>query len=360
MFNIVTGHTWKLMLAVVLTVCLVSTMVNHTVTQAALPLCSGPAPEPCLYTSDLSYRVGVIDSIVLTDPARANYAIPLLVRYPIGATGPRPVVIWNHGGNPSPLGRQRSAEWGNTLAAAGYVVIHPSRVLIPNVTPFRTECTANGFPTADTCAYWVTQFRYGSQNTSFLITRFAQIMAASPALAGILDVRQIVIAGHSAGSGVVLANAGAWQRWTPGGPTYRTPVPQVVAFMSSGVQGPMYAGFQSGFQPTSFQDIDRPFLFITGVGDETGEPSAARTTAWLTSRSGKKVLLWNVVPEAVHETMNIHKCDTAVRANHCRWLASAGLAYLDSVVRKRPAATTWMASSSLAGLTNGAVEIHRR
>ena len=302
----------------------------------------------------------MIDPIILTDPARANYPIPLLVRYPIGATGPRPVVIWNHGGHPSPNGRQRSAEWGNTLAVAGYVVVHPSRVLLQNVAPLLAECQANGFSTPAMCAYWISQSRYGAQTTHFLIANFAQIMAASPALTGMLDAQQIVVAGHSAGSSVVLANAGAWQRWTPGGQTYNERNPQAVAFLASGVQGPMYAGFSSGFQPASFADIDRPFMSITGAGDETGEPSAARTTAWLTSRAGNKALLWDVVPEAVHETMDIDKCDTPVRADHCRWIASAGLAYLDSVVRRRPEAKRWMVSPALAALTGGAIELHRR
>jgi hypothetical protein len=94
--------------------------------------CDGSNPETCLYVSDLHYNVGIADGIVLVDPARGNYEIPLLVRYPIGAPGPRPVVIWNHGGAPSPNGKTRSDEWGNTLAAAGYVVIHPSRLPVEN------------------------------------------------------------------------------------------------------------------------------------------------------------------------------------------------------------------------------------
>jgi hypothetical protein len=313
-----------------------------------------------VYQSDLNYPVGVIDPIMLSDPARGNYTIPLLIRYPIGAVGRRPVVIWNHGGNPSPQGRQRSAEWGNTLAAAGYVVIHPSRVLIQNAAPFQAECQANGFGDPATCAYWVTQFRYGSQNTTFLIDNLAQIEAASPALAGRLDPRRIVVAGHSAGSGVVLANAGAWQKWTPTGPTYTERYTRVIAFLASGVQGPMYAGFSSGFQPDSFLGIARPFMFITGIGDETGEPSTARTTAWLSSRAGSKLLLWDTSAGAVHETMDIHKCDTPARSDHCRWIASAGLAYLDAIVRGRSQAQRWLASPAMAALSGGAIELHQR
>src|SRR5678815_4470296 len=112
---------------------LIFTMISNAFSGArplALPGCDGSDPETCVYTSDLHYNVGIADGIVLVDPARGNYQIPLLVRYPIGASGPRPVIIWSHGGDPSPNGRTRSEEWGNTLAAAGYVVIHPSRLLV--------------------------------------------------------------------------------------------------------------------------------------------------------------------------------------------------------------------------------------
>jgi hypothetical protein len=178
------------------------------------------------------------------------------------------------------------------------------------------------------------------------------------------------VAGHSAGTTAVLANAGAWQQWAPG---YRyderNDIP--IAFMATGVQGPMYAGFGSGFQSPgsqrgirehSFAGLDRPFLFITGVGDETGEPPETRVTAWLTSRPGNKVLVWDTVAEAVHETMDINdnKCDTPVRAAHCEWLGAAGLAFLDAVVRQRPEAEEWISSNALEKVSGGAIEIHRR
>ena len=58
---------------------------------------------------------------------------------------------------------------------------------------------------------------------------------------------------------------------------------------------------------------------------------------------------------AVHETMDIDKCDTAVRSDHCRWIGSAGLAFLDAVVRGRPAAQQWLDSDAYRVLVDGAV-----
>jgi dienelactone hydrolase len=270
--------------------------------QQALPsACDRADPATCLYSSELAYDVGEIDGVSLTDTARDNYDLPLVIRYPVGAPGPRPVVIWHHGGNPSARGATRSEEWSRNLAAAGYVVVHPSRTLIADPTPFEAECRDNGFKVPDECAYWVTQNRYGPQNTHFLIDHLADVEALDPALAGTLDADMIVVAGHSAGTTSVLSNAGAWQRWRPAAPQYDERNDAPVAFLATGVQGPMYAGFHSGFQSPgphnaitehSFSGIDRPFMFITGVGDETGEPPEARVTAWLTSSPGDKALLW--------------------------------------------------------------------
>ena len=323
--------------------------------------CDGSNPETCLYTSDLSFNVGIADGIVLVDPARDNYEIPLLVRFSIGAPGPRPVVIWNHGGAPSANGKTRSEEWGNTLAAAGYVVIHPSRLPVDSPSKdLKRECKANGFKSSVDCDLWISDMRFGAQTTHFLIDHLAQIEAANLALKGQFDMTKIVVAGHSAGTTTVLSNAGAFQQWVTGGTRYEERDDRPIAFLASGPQGPMYAGFASGFQTTSFLKIDRPFMFITGVGDETGEPIPTRVIGWITSIPGNKALVWDTEPGAVHETMDINKCDTPVQHNHCRWLASAGVAFLDSVVRERPEARDWMASNALNVLSGGAIELHRR
>ena len=362
------GVLWIICLLVVL----MASFGGLSLARAHQPLppgCDRSNPATCLYISDLAYAVGEVIRVRLTDPARNNYDIWLVIRYPVGAPGPRPVVIWHHGGSPSIKGATRSEEWGRKLAAAGYVVIHPSRTPISDPRPFKAECRDNGFTVPDECVLWVTQNLYGPQNTHFLINHFPDIEALDPALSGMLDGDKIVVAGHSAGSGVALVNAGAWKQWKPTAPEYRERNDAPIAFLATGVVGPMYAGWNTGFQSPgthpgitehSFVDIDRPFMFITGVGDETGEPPEARVTAWLTSVPGNKVLVWDTVAEAVHETMDIDKCDTAVRADHCEWIGSAGLAFLDAVVRRRPEAQEWMRSNALEVLSSGAIELHRR
>jgi hypothetical protein len=319
-----------------------------------------PLLEPHCYVPEHRSATTLVDGLSLVDAAR-GYTVEFAVRYPIGLTTPQPVVIWNHGGSPSARGDLRSAEWGDTLAAAGYVVIHPARKPILDPRPHLAECAQNGVTQPAQCALWITQIRFGPQNTSFLLDHLADIEALIPALAGLLDPERIAIGGHSAGSAVVLANAGATQRFVDRGPLYSTPEPRADAFLASGVQGPSYAGFSTGFVTgDNYEGITKPFLFITGKGDETGEPGESRTAGWLAAVAGSKYLAWDTSHKAVHETMDVHKCDTALRADHCRWIADTGVAFLDAIVRERQEAKDWLAAETIEALSGGAIELHVR
>lgn len=314
----------------------------------------------CAYQSDLSFQTKAIDYDGLMDGARNNYPVPIKIRFPVGAPMPRPVIIWHHGGEPAFDGRDRSAEWGDTLAKAGYIVVHVSRVQVTPVQPDLDECTLNGFlpasgtPTAEqrqSCIRWLSQNRYGPQNTKYLLG----VLGAFPAL---FDLTRVAVAGHSAGSIAVQANAGAWQQWGAG--QYSERVSGVRAFMGSGMQGPVYAGFSNGFQHESFLPIDRPMLTISGRGDYTGEPSASKSASWLTSQRGDKFMSWANSSDALHETMNINVCDGVVRSQHCTWFPSVGVAFMDAYLRERQEARDWLASDAYKLMTLGGVELHRR
>jgi hypothetical protein len=58
----------------------------------------------------------------------------------------RLVGVTTRNGNLSTLssGLGLSEEWGRALAAAGYIVIHPSRVPVDDVAPFQAQCDAEG------------------------------------------------------------------------------------------------------------------------------------------------------------------------------------------------------------------------
>jgi hypothetical protein len=329
--------------------------------------CDAADLATCRYTSDLAFEVGLAENLVLRDPARGDLPVPLLVRYPLGATDARPVVIWNHGGSASVEGRRRSGDWGQVLAAAGYVVIHPSRVPVVDPAPFQAECTAEGFAAPELCALFVENVKFGPQTAVFVLDSLAAIEALVPDLAGRLDTTRVIIAGHSAGSPMPLVLAGAVRVFDGG--ERRDGDPRPVAFLVTGPHGPDYGGFEDGFREDSFHEIDdRPFLWITGRGDETGavgasnhEPSEARTAGWLTSTRGDKYLSWDNDEIAVHESMDLSKCDQSdVQRTHCDAFAMLGVAFLDAVVRLRPEAAAYLASPAYDTLNAGVIELHRR
>jgi hypothetical protein len=335
---------------------------------ASLSACSPTNLDACKYVSDLHYDVGVAD-IELTDPARGNLSIPVRAHYPMPlATGElRAVVVWNHGGFPSANARTRSEEWGTALAAAGYIVIHPSRVLIADAAPFQTVCDREGFPAPADCQLFISQRVFGPQTGAFILDSLSAIETMIPQITGHVDAARVAVAGHSAGSPVPMVFAGATRQFA--GPLRQSPDARPLAFLATGPHGPDYADFDDGFHEDSFHTIDtRPFLWITGRGDETGdegatqhEPSEARAAAWLTSTRGNKLLSWDNDEIAVHETMDIHKCDqSATQRTHCDAFAMLGTAFLDAFVRQRTAAVTYLASSAYDTLNAGVIELHRR
>ena len=282
----------------------------------------------------------------------------MLVRYPIEATDPRPVVIWHHGGATSARGGTRSEEWGNALARAGYVVVHPSRVLPADVTPFLGGVRRQRLPRSRAVRRVVRHPPSGAADDDLPDRPPARPRAgaARPRRPG--EGRRRRPLGRDRGD---AGDRRRLQQFVPGGPVYDDVDPRPIAFLATAPQGPMYAGFRSGFdEERSFGGITRPLLTITGMGDETGEPVPTRLTAWVTSPPGDKLLVWDTDPHAVHETMDIHKCDAPVPAGHCDWIESAGLAYLDAVVRTARAAKEWLDSDALKTLTGGAIELHRR
>lgn len=325
--------------------------------------CSPATRRGCVYTPDLTFATTAVFDTVLTDPARNNYDLPVRVRYPVGASGPLPVVIYNHGGTASNVGgfAPNAQPWPTVWAEHGYVVINPSRALLDSVTPAQeAECALNGVP-PELCNGFFAFKIFGPGNTDFLIDSFPQLAILHPPLSGLLDADRVVVAGWSGGSTIVLANAGAPRQFVSGGPVYDQAAARPIAFFGISTQGPDYAGFGGGFDSESYDEIDaRPFITFTGKGDTNGKPSETRSTAWLRSAPGDKLLSFDRLTNAKHGTMNLSRCLTAVQARHCEWMQSAGLAFLDAATRGRPAAIEWLASDAYETLTDSEIELHRR
>jgi hypothetical protein len=325
--------------------------------------CSPDTRRGCVYSPELTFASTAVFDTVLTDPARHDYELPVRVRYPVGASGPLPVVIYNHGGVASNVGgfSANSQPWPTVWAGHGYVVISPSRALLDRLTPaHEAECAVNQVP-PNLCNDFIAFKLYGPGNTDFLIESFPQLASLHPPLTGLLDCDRVVVAGWSGGSTIALANAGAPRQFVPGGPIYQQKTRRPIGFFAMSAQGPDHAGFGGGFDSESYDQIDaRPFVTFTGKGDTNGKPSEARATAWLRSAPGQKFLSFDRAPNARHGTMNLSLCLTSLQASHCAWMESAGLAFLDAVTRHRSEAIEWLASDAYLILSAGEIELHRR
>lgn len=338
-------------------------------------VCTSPGPEPCLYTPATTWQTDARD-FLLQDPSRNNHDVPFRVYYPKNTpAGLRPVVIWNHGGSvedPAKPGSNLDAskDRGLSFAAAGYVSIHVVRRSVVNPTPADlAACVAAGVITStaasgqalQNCKDWLGWHVYGPQNVAFLARVLPQYQVGMlPGFIGTPDPNRIIVGGWSGGTEAPLHIAGATQKFGQ----FKLPqvvVPGVVAFMADSPRGPEYAGFQSGLAEDAYYGIDaRPFMFFSGRGDETGEPAESRLAAWMGSTPGGKHLSWDNSPDAIHGTMDIGECSTTLRANHCRWMRSLGVAFLDAMVSNQPQAVAWLASDAYKTLTSGVIELHRR
>lgn len=345
-------------------------VVSTSSAQALPPGCSASSRAGCKYLPDINTPVGRPIDLTLIDPARSNYPVLIRIRYPLALSGRRPVIIWNHGGGPDRNGRNVSSEWSEAFASAGYIVIHPSRTPIADPAPFRQQCRNNGVPGATAvqfdanCAGWVAQFLYGPRNVDFLIQNVAEIERLAPSLAGRMDATRVMVGGWSAGTAIAFANAGARRQLQPGGPIYNQTNTRPLGFMGVSPTGADYADFASGFQSTSFDSVDsRPFLFVSGKNDgDAATPTEARSAGFLRAARGGKYFAWTTSLVPTHSTMNISDCGAVgtLKNAHCEWIRSLGLAFADSLLRRRPAASSWIASDAFVTMTDNVMELHRR
>jgi hypothetical protein len=348
--------------------------------------CTTPLDPDCLYQTAVPpyplLDVGEVE-LLLIDPARANFRVPIKVRYLKNTSYTAPVVIWHHGGEPRFEGRDANLAWSLRLVRAGYVVVHPSRNLIPasQVASFNAVCTNNGVtgvpthPFDENCREFVSHSLYGPRNTNFVISRLTTtILPAMTNFTGTLDTANIAVAGHSGGTSIVLSNAGARRQFKPGGQIFNQRSSSPKAFIAAAPFGPDNAGFyyslfanHGGFSGATFGDIDsRPLLSITGKGDEgpnvgNGQEvvSEARTFAFRQATPGNKLLSWDLALSASHGTMGLSDCGAAL-AFHCDAIANLAIAFLDAHLKNRQEARDWLAQDGYEMYTGGILELHRR
>ncbi|HVM33714.1 MAG TPA: alpha/beta fold hydrolase, partial [bacterium] len=165
---------------------------------------AGPlgAQDSVIATSD---RFGVVDHLVLKDPAR-DRKVPLTVYYPVGqGHWIFPVIVFSHGAGGSKDGY---AYLGSYWASHGYVVIHPTHFgsdgsLLKKHRPLYNLRAIKKMVTLPS------NFVDRPEDVTFVLDHLGQIEAMDPALTGLFDLKKIGVAGHSFGAYTTLAVAGA-------------------------------------------------------------------------------------------------------------------------------------------------------
>jgi len=188
--------------------------------------------------------------------ARPGRAVPYLIRYPQGMSGPVPVVIFSHGLGGS---RRGAVYYAEHLASHGYVVVmvqHPGsdvsiwRTIRPDLTNVDRAALARA--TADPM---VTINRF--LDIPFALDQLTAMTAAAGPLHGLLDMTRVGMSGHSFGAVTTQAMAG---QVYPNGRSL--PEPRFRAFLAMSP-----SPSRDGDNDRAFGGLTRPFLSLTGTED---------------------------------------------------------------------------------------------
>lgn len=327
-------------------------------TTGASMSCEGAA---CEYPSK-GLSVSMSPDFMVTDEATGR-VLPMRADIPSGA-GPFPVVIWSHGGGFSDTGHHQSTQWGATLAAQGYVVLHIAHVP-PTAETGANVCAIAGIPVAD-CAPpanpddvadsgFIALFK--TLDVVAVLDELQAIsdLSVSKGMAA-LDLTKVAVAGWSAGSRAPLVTMGAKFYPVENSPApFSAPHPLPAAIVALSPIGPGYGGFFESATDDSWRGTRGPTLVCTGAmdlkaskPDLTGEDrrrayedQPADGTRWLLYSNLQK-------GQGGHPTFNLEDLDSpdpAVAA-FSRSLSSTVRAYLDANLLGDEAATAWMASDN--------------
>lgn len=320
--------------------------------------CEGVA---CEYPSK-GLGVSMSPDFMITDETTGR-VLPMRADVPSGA-GPFPVVIWSHGGAFNDNGHHQATEWGQTLAAQGYVVLHIAHVTPTAETGSKT-CAIAGVAPADCVppqdpddfedSGFVALFK--SFDVVAVLDELQAIsdLSVSKGMAA-LDVAKVSVAGWSGGARAPLVTMGA--KFYPVGTSpvpFSLPDPRPLANVALSPIGPGYAGFFETATDDSWRDTRGAILVCTGAMDlKATKPDLTgddRRRAYEDQPAdGTRWLLYSNLTEGHggHSTFNLEDLDSpdpAVAA-FSRALSSTVRAYLDANVLGDAAAKAWMASDN--------------
>ncbi len=324
-------------------------------------LAFGAPPPPALYQGDafqptLASAAGS-SCFTLQDVSRQR-AVPVQVRYPINATGQRPVVVFSHGGGPRDVCSFGNPEWGDVLTRAGYVVVHISHNLDTAGSNF--ACAAIGKPGCNT----EEALRYFRPGDARLVVSQIATIAAHFGISARVDANNIGMAGHSFGAYTTMAVAGA--RYDLGTLTaVSSKEPAIKSALALSPQGPgQFGWFDRGGNNHSWADVSMPVLIQTGLGDDTGEfqggegPADRRIPFQKLAAPNKAEVFINDIL-AQHNSFNLNATPGTPPAFQT-WIAAAGVAWFDATLQQRASAFAWLESEGLAQASSGLTNLSRK
>ncbi len=313
------------------------------------------------------------EGISVTD-SETGRELPLLARLP-AREGPLPLVVWSHGGGFNANGHRQAAEWGETLAAHGYAVLHIAHV-VPTVESAAAICELGSVPPAD-----CTMDALGDEDDNGLIAlvktldviavldRIPQLSQASVDAGGpAIDLERVAIAGWSAGSRAPIVTHGATFKPLPTVEPINLihELPRAAVALSP--MGAGYAGFFDEPDGNTWQDMRAPVFMATGNNDiKPSKPDlsgADRRVAFERQPAdGERWLLFSRLPEGVggHPTFNLEDRESSDErvATLSRALSSAVRAFLDAKLLDSAEASAWLESQNAATLAGDADWINK-
>jgi hypothetical protein len=356
-------------------------LAAHASARAAAPECRAAQAPDCLYSPPASFGIEppFERRTTYTDASGQTRELRALLRVPIGAPEPWPVVVWSHGGADGKNDPANSmAEWSAASAAAGYLTLsiaHPGRS-----DPSREQlCAAIGIVDPTGCANFKHLNWDRPHDIRAVLDAIGQ-MNASGALAGRIDLARIAVGGHSAGSGGAQSVGGA-RRMFVNATSVDLSDPRPIAFLAFSPQQPgSEAFFDTDFRRPehSWAAMSRPVLTATGDGDSTCKPGIepgscvgdtpfGRRLGFQRMPAGGKYQLYVHDADAFHTLfeLNAGKCaQLGVNQAKCdeivRWLTAAGLAFLDGHVRGSASALQWLESDRIERASLGVAEWLRK
>lgn len=322
-------------------------------TPAAPAIASTPGPKG-MYVTPVTYEVKVFDNYQVHD-AKRDRTFPILIRYPVGAPGSLPLIIWSHGGGYNNNGHHANSEWGNALASAGYVVIHIGHV----EDELDSHCVLLQIP-ADECepSDLTKEVAEGGTLQSIWYNKSLDGTAVLDDLDNIeravnltFDRDRIGAAGHSGGTVMVMSLAGALRNVSPSLQNIEWSDPRIKAFNANSPQGLGVLGYTE----TSWEGITRPLLVTTGKSDSTpNEQPRDRLDAFQHMPGPDKYLLYVDSDEANHVTFALGS-DGALNLEP--YVAATQIAFFDAYLRGSPEALAWLNSDGISVWSDGIATI---